>query len=136
MSTMGFSIAGLDHVVINVANLTESAAWYQRVLGVASAPVPPAGRATFVCGSQAIRLRPVAASQQEWGTAVRPTPGSQDLCFCSEASVPEIVAHLMRLDVAIESGPVAKVGARGPMLSVYCRDPDGNLIEIATYRRP
>ncbi len=46
----------------------------------------------------------------------------------------EIVAHLHACGVAIEEGPVARNGARGPMESVYFRDPDGNLVEVSRYR--
>jgi catechol 2,3-dioxygenase-like lactoylglutathione lyase family enzyme len=41
---------------------------------------------------------------------------------------------LQSLDVAIELGPVHRSGAMGPITSVYLRDPDGNLIEIAEYQ--
>ena len=61
-------------------------------------------------------------------------PGSQDLCFIAEATAEEIGAHLRSCGVTITTGPVSKTGALGPMTSHYCRDPDGNLIEIATYR--
>jgi catechol 2,3-dioxygenase-like lactoylglutathione lyase family enzyme len=43
------------------------------------------------------------------------------------------VAHLRACGVAIEEGPVVKQGARGALRSVYCRDPDGSLIEISSY---
>jgi catechol 2,3-dioxygenase-like lactoylglutathione lyase family enzyme len=35
--------------------------------------------------------------------------------------------------VTVEKGPVSRLGALGPMSSVYCRDPDGNLIELSSY---
>ena len=44
-----------------------------------------------------------------------------------------MIAHLRACGVEIAEGPVRKQGALGPMTSVYCRDPDGSLIEIATY---
>jgi catechol 2,3-dioxygenase-like lactoylglutathione lyase family enzyme len=45
----------------------------------------------------------------------------------------EIGAQLRASGVHITEGPLAKTGALGPMTSYYCRDPDGNLIEIAAY---
>ena len=48
-------------------------------------------------------------------------------------NVADVVAHLKTCGVAIEEGPVAKQGARGTLRSVYCRDPDGSLIEISSY---
>jgi catechol 2,3-dioxygenase-like lactoylglutathione lyase family enzyme len=43
------------------------------------------------------------------------------------------VRHLRECGVAIEVGPVPREGALGPMTSVYFRDPDGNLVEVARY---
>lgn len=39
--------------------------------------------------------------------------------------------HLHGTGVPIEEGPVPRTGARGPIESIYLRDPDGNLLEIA-----
>ena len=61
------------------------------------------------------------------------TAGSDDLCFLTSSTPDEVVAHLKANGVAIEEGPVAKQGARGTLRSVYCRDPDGSLIEISSY---
>ena len=47
-----------------------------------------------------------------------------------------IGAHLRECGVEITEGPVPKTGAQGPMTSHYCRDPDGNLVEVASYQRP
>lgn len=60
-------------------------------------------------------------------------PGSFDLCFVASAPVDGVVGYLRACGVAITAGPMPKLGALGPMTSVYCRDPGGNLVEIATY---
>lgn len=65
--------------------------------------------------------------------ALRPTPGSADLCFISAAPIERVIAHLNVCAVAILEGPVPRTGALGPMTSVYFRDPDGNLVEVASY---
>ncbi|MDT7817179.1 MAG: hypothetical protein QOJ42_7095, partial [Acidobacteriaceae bacterium] len=65
--------------------------------------------------------------------AVRPTPGSADLCFITKAPLEQVISHLNAKNCAIELGPVTRDGARGEMLSVYLRDPDLNLIEISNY---
>ena len=70
-----------------------------------------------------------------WFTADHETPGSEDLCFLTTSSPEEVVAHLKANGVAIEKGPVARQGARGTLRSVYCRDPDGSLIEISSYEK-
>ncbi len=65
--------------------------------------------------------------------AAKPLAGTADLCFVTAVGPDDVMEHLARCGVAVETGPVERIGALGVMLSVYCRDPDGNLIEIATY---
>ena len=90
-------------------------------------------RTSLRFGNQKINVRPRDADKVEWFTADHETAGSDDLCFLTSASPAEVVAHLAACGVAIEGGPVAKQGARGTLRSVYCRDPDGSLIEISSY---
>ena len=73
------------------------------------------------------------ADKVEWFTADYETAGSDDLCFLTASTPDQVVAHLKANGIAIEEGPVAKQGARGTLRSVYCRDPDGSLIEISSY---
>ncbi len=63
--------------------------------------------------------------------ALKPTPGAVDLCFITETPIDECAAHVRACDVKIVEGPVPKTGATGPLTSIYIRDPDGNLVEIA-----
>jgi catechol 2,3-dioxygenase-like lactoylglutathione lyase family enzyme len=90
-------------------------------------------RTSLKFGNQKINVRPYDADKVEWFTADHETAGSDDLCFLTSAGPDEVVAHLKSCGVAIEEGPVAKQGARGTLRSVYCRDPDGSLIEISSY---
>ncbi|WP_431301507.1 VOC family protein [Sediminicoccus sp. BL-A-41-H5] len=130
---MRFSVDRLDHLVITVKDVEISAAWYQRVLGMERAEFGPHRRTSLRFGGQKINLRPVEATQAEWWSGVATAPGGQDLCFIVTVSAPQVVEHLHRCGVSIEQGPVPKDGALGPITSVYCRDPDQNLIEISTY---
>jgi catechol 2,3-dioxygenase-like lactoylglutathione lyase family enzyme len=129
---MPFTVTRIDHLVLNVSDLEASAAWYGRVLGMRREIAD--GRTIMWFGEQKLHLRPVDAGQAEWFTGRHPAPGSDDLCFAIEEDVGAITAHLATCGVAIEVGPVERAGARGAMTSVYCRDPDGSLIEISTYR--
>jgi catechol 2,3-dioxygenase-like lactoylglutathione lyase family enzyme len=90
-------------------------------------------RTSVVFGNQKINLRPRDADKAEWFTADHQTAGSDDLCFLTSSSPQQVVAHLKAHGVTIEEGPVARRGARGMLRSVYCRDPDGSLIEISSY---
>ena len=136
---MTVKVHALDHLVINVADVARSAKWYRKVLGM-EIKVFDQGqgrtpRTSLMFGNQKINVRPRDADKVEWFTADHETAGSDDLCFLTSASPAEVVTHLAACGVAIEEGPVAKQGARGTLRSVYCRDPDGSLIEISSYER-
>jgi catechol 2,3-dioxygenase-like lactoylglutathione lyase family enzyme len=128
---MPLLIERIDHVVLNCRDIDVIADWYERVLGMRR-EIFGDGRLALLFGNQKINLRPSGAPN--WETGAVDAPGSQDLCFIAEATAEEIGAHLRSCGVTITTGPVSKTGALGPMTSHYCRDPDGNLIEIATYR--
>ena len=134
---MALLVHALDHVVINVRDVEASAAWYQATLGVAREDFQPGAskpaRTSITFGHQKINLRPVGTDPIEWFTGRNVAAGSDDLCFLTRSDPDAVVAHLAGCGVAIEEGPVRKQGARGPIRSVYCRDPDGNLVEIASY---
>ena len=89
------------------------------------------GRTALTFGRQKINLH--QAGRELDPKARHPTPGSGDLCLITEAPIEALVAHLQACGVEIEAGPVARTGAVGPIQSVYFRDPDGNLIEVARY---
>jgi catechol 2,3-dioxygenase-like lactoylglutathione lyase family enzyme len=101
----------IDHLVLTVRDVEATVTFYANVLGM---ELHQAGR----------ELEPKAA---------RPTPGSADLCFVADAQVEELRRRLEDR-VELEEGPVERTGALGPMTSFYFRDPDGNLVEVATYR--
>ena len=134
---MSIAIERVDHIVLNVRDVDASAAWYERVLGMQRVEFDPgdgqARRTALKFGRQKINLRPVEAGTRGWFTAAHAVAGSDDLCFITAASPHDVIAHLRSCGVIIEQGPVRKQGALGPIMSVYCRDPDGSLIEIASY---
>jgi catechol 2,3-dioxygenase-like lactoylglutathione lyase family enzyme len=93
-------------------------------------------RGTFGSDRKALRFGTSKINLHERGRelepkAVTPTPGSADLCLIAGDSLDDVVAELTERGIAIEEGPVQRTGARGPLTSVYIRDPDGNLIELA-----
>src|SRR6202161_1958608 len=127
----------LDHLVINVADVAVTAEWYRKLLGMEIRVVDPGQgrppRTSLHFGDQKINVRPLGADKVEWFTADHEAAGSDDLCFLTAATPDQVVAHLKACGVAIEEGPGPKQGARGTLRSVYCRDPDGSLIEISSY---
>ncbi|WP_430390513.1 VOC family protein [Dyella sp. 20L07] len=123
-------IDGLDHLVLTVADVAASCAFYTRVLGMEEVTFG-AGRKALAFGAQKINLHPHGHEFEP--KAQRPTPGSADLCLLTSLPISDVIEHLHRQAVVIEEGPVARTGARGPIESVYFRDPDGNLIEVSRY---
>jgi len=134
---MPIKVNALDHIVINVSDVARTAEWYRRILGMEIKVFDPGhgktARTSLVFGDQKINVRPLGADKVEWFTADRETAGSDDLCFLTSSTPEQVVAHLKACGAAIEEGPVMKQGARGVLRSVYCRDPDGSLIEISSY---
>ena len=134
---MSVKVSAIDHIVINVRDVAATAQWYRKTLGMEVQVFDPdAGkspRTMLVFGNQKINVRPLGTDKVEWFTADHEAAGSDDLCFLTSSTPDEVVAHLRACGVTIEEGPVNKQGARGTLRSVYCRDPDGSLIEISSY---
>ena len=118
----------LDHLVLTVADLGATIAFYERVLGM-EAQTFGEGRRALAFGDQKINLHQAGAEFEP--KAAAPTPGSGDLCFIADGPIEAIAEEL---NDVVELGPVERTGALGEMDSVYLRDPDGNLIEVAVYR--
>jgi catechol 2,3-dioxygenase-like lactoylglutathione lyase family enzyme len=135
---MSLVVDAIDHLVVNVRDVEVAAGWYHRVLGMTREDFEPGPgrprRTSMTFGQQKINLRPVSASKQEWFTADHEAAGSDDLCFLTGASPQAVTEHLRACGVAIIEGPTDKRGAQGTIVSVYCRDPDGSLIEISSYK--
>lgn len=134
---MPVKVSALDHIVINVSDVARTTEWYQKILGMEIKVFDPGHgktrRTSLVFGDQKINVRPRDADKVEWFTADHEMAGSDDLCFLTSSTPDEVVAHLTANGVAIEEGPTKKQGARGTLISVYCRDPDGSLVEISSY---
>jgi catechol 2,3-dioxygenase-like lactoylglutathione lyase family enzyme len=120
----------LDHLVLTVQDIEATCAFYTHVLGMHVVTFG-GGRKALQFGSQKINLHEVGKEFEP--KALRPTPGSADLCFISRTPITEVIEHVRLFGVEVELGPVERMGARGYMISVYIRDPDKNLIEISNY---
>ena len=125
-------ISRIDHVVINCRDVEAMAAWYERVLGFEREEFfGPIQRIALKFGRQKINLRPSGA--RDWMTGEVDPPGAMDLCFVTDGAIDAAIERLAAQGVAIIHGPVAQRGALGEMTSIYFRDPEGNLLEIASY---
>lgn len=122
-------LSTLDHLVLTVANIDKSVQFYQQVLGMGVETFGSEGRTALTFGEQKINLH--ASKSPFRPHAKHPTPGSADLCFITVQPLQEIVLWVIGCGVEIIEGPVTRTGATGRISSIYLRDPDGNLIEIA-----
>lgn len=128
---MKFTVDRIDHVVMTCMDIQITAAWYQRVLGMEREEYGGKNRTALRFGAQKINLHEVGHEVLPHATLAR--PGTLDLCFVIAVGPDDAIAQLHKCGVAIEKGPASRIGALGDIMSVYCRDPDGNLIELASY---
>jgi catechol 2,3-dioxygenase-like lactoylglutathione lyase family enzyme len=127
-------VTALDHLVLTVRDIDKTVAFYGRVLGMGMETFRPAdgsARTALTFGRQKINLHLAGAEFEPKAGQVQ--PGSADLCLLTDDPLDDWIAHLAGAGVDIVDGPVARTGATGPILSIYVRDPDLNLIEIARY---
>lgn len=122
-------ITGLDHLVLTVASIEKTCAFYVDVLGMTRHSFSD-GRTSVHFGTQKINLH--ERGREFEPKSIRPTPGSGDLCF-EVTDLDAAIRQLQAAGIEIELGPVERAGARGDMMSVYVRDPDRNLVELACY---
>jgi len=120
-------ISHLDHLVLTVSDIERTCAFY-RLLGMEVVTFGE-GRTALKFGRQKINLHRYRAEFEP--KADLPTPGSADLCFLVDTAVEEAATVLETASVEVIEGPVERTGASGPIRSIYCRDPDGNLIELS-----
>ena len=121
-------IRSIDHFVLTAGDVDATIDFYTRVLGM-TAETFAGGRRALCFGKQKINLHQAGAEFEPKARAA--TPGSGDFCLLSDVPVVEIARHLAAEGIDVIEGPVAKVGAAGPLLSIYFRDPDGNLVEVS-----
>ena len=120
----------IDHFVLTVRDIIATCDFYQRVLGMQVETFAD-DRTALHFGLHKINLH--QAGHEFEPKAQSPMPGSADFCLITVDPLEQVIAHLQACDVAIEAGPVHRTGAQGTIASLYLRDPDGNLVEIAVY---
>ena len=132
MTKADFRIDQLDHLVMTASDLAKTVTFYSEVLGMDAeqfSAVDGSQRWALNFGDQKINLHQAGAEFEP--KARQPGPGTADLCFLSEQPVDDWCKHLRKRGIAVIEGPVKRTGACGLILSIYLRDPDGNLIEIS-----
>ena len=123
-------VESLDHLVLTVEDIERTCSFYETALGLERETFGE-GRTALRFGRQKINLHPNPSPIDT--KAGRPTPGSADICFIAAGPLEQVRQTLDAAGIPLVTGPVARVGALGPVTSLYIRDPDENLVEIATY---
>ena len=121
-------IDSLDHLVLTVQDIQTTCEFYSRVLGMQVVTFAE-GRKALQFGNQKINLH--QRGKEIEPKAQHPTPGSADLCFLTSMPLEQVIAHLQSQNVALLLGPVERTGATKSLVSIYFRDPDGNLLEVS-----
>jgi len=119
----------IDHFVLTVGSIDLTVEFYRDVLGMQPVTFGD-GRVALEFGPHKINLHKAGAEFQPH--ARQPAPGSADVCLTVE-SISDALAHVQRKGIDVFEGPVPRTGANGAITSIYFRDPDGNLIELAEY---
>ena len=89
------------------------------------------GRVALLFGDQKINLHELDNEFEP--KAKNAINGSADLCFIVKTHILEVKKHIEEQGLTIIDGPIQRTGALGHIISIYFRDPDGNLIELSNY---
>ena len=122
---------GIDHIVLTVQSIERSLHFYCTILGMKEVTFGKERKA-IQCGLQKFNLH--EAGREFEPKALHPLPGSADLCLITTTPLFQLEQKLAAHCIKIVQGPIERTGARGKILSIYIRDPDGNLIEISNYK--
>ena len=124
----------IDHIVLTVTDIETTTQFYEKAFGF---------EREFFRGPEgqprhAIRFGDMKINLQDRDTdtptkARVPTIGSGDFCLIAAVPLDQVIAHLDANGIPIDTGPVPRRGALGPLRSIYVRDPDDNLVEVAEY---
>ena len=125
------ALTRIDHLVLTVRSIPATCAFYSTHFNLVPSTFGPQQRTQLSFGPHKFNLHQLGSEFDP--KAIHPTPGSADLCLITEVEVEEVKRRLEAGGVQVVEGVVTRTGAMGPIRSVYCRDPDGNLLEISNY---
>lgn len=124
-------IRWIDHIVLTVSDIAQTCRFYTQILGMEEVTFLN-NRKALKFGNQKINLH--LKGHEYDPKAKQPTPGSADICLIVETSLDEVINRLKKYRIRIEDGPIERTGALGVLISIYIRDPDGNLLELSNIK--
>ena len=126
-------LTSIDHIVLTASDMDKTISFYCDVLGMTLEDFTPSDggeiRRSLRFGDQKINLHDEKSPYKPH--AKNPVSGAADICFLSYTPIDKWQNIFSKNEIQIEDGPVQKTGATGPIVSLYVRDPDLNLIEIS-----
>lgn len=120
-------ISSFDHIVLCVEDVAASLSFYERALNMDAREERP-GKWSLHFGANKISLQDVRTAPD---IARGTVPGSGNFCLLTEEPIDAVIRHLESQGIKIVDGPGERIGATGTILSVYFKDPDGNLVEVS-----
>ncbi|CZT19182.1 related to Virulence protein STM3117 [Ramularia collo-cygni] len=130
-----FSVKSIDHVVLTCKSIPATIDFYTKHLGMKHESFTSKGleRHALTFGNQKLNLHQSGAEFEPKAGHVQ--PGSEDLCFITDHPIEDVLKSWKSAQIEILEGGeiVDRTGAVGKLRSVYCRDPDSNLIEVSNY---
>jgi len=124
----------IDHIVLTVTDIEATTRFYERALGFEREFFRgPEGQPRHALRFGQLKINLQDAATETPTKARVPTIGAGDFCLIASVPLDAFMAHLQAEGIPIDVGPVPRRGALGPIRSVYLRDPDGNLVEVAEY---
>lgn len=123
-------IDSIDHLVLTVKDISTTVDFYTNAMGMQKV-VFGGGRVALSFGNQKINLHQLGNEFEPKAENIK--AGSADLCFIAKEPIDQVIDHLTKQNITLLDGPVNRTGATGNIVSVYFRDPDGNLIEVSNY---
>ena len=123
-------IQAMDHIVLVVADVERSVAWYRDALGLEALRLDEWRDGTVFFPSLRVNE----------GTIIDVVAGDRDASvrgnvdhFCLVVEPTDLAAVRDSGTFDVVEGPVTRWGARGDATSLYVRDPDGNVVELRCY---
>jgi catechol 2,3-dioxygenase-like lactoylglutathione lyase family enzyme len=122
----------LDHTIVGVSREISNR-FYRDVVGAEIVPHGKPPRVAYRLGDTQLNVHGPGLDLSTNVARLPVQPGNSDLCFRWPGPIEDAIAHLAQHGVEVETGPVARLGAKGQGISVYFRDPDGSLLEFISY---
>jgi catechol 2,3-dioxygenase-like lactoylglutathione lyase family enzyme len=125
-SALPFEIVEIDHVVLRCRDQARALSFYTQLLGFSQERrIDAIGLIQLRAGQSMIDLVPAEGPRAEEARNV------DHICLGVRArDIREVADFLRERQVEVIGEPATRYGAHGMGMSIYIRDPEGNIIEL------